>query len=117
MSESSNKINPFENIGEGATDLSDFRPKLITDSANPEDRAREKAAVTDLAVESGFKINNFEEKPIKAERRPNTGPTILKTLRLHVSDYNRFRRWCNKNGHSSAAGFKILVEGLPKIRS
>lgn len=114
---STTRPNPFELTEDGAQDLSDFRPKVADTPIGSQGRALEKAAVTDLALQSGFRINNYEEKPIRAERKAPAVETCLRTLRLNTADYNRFRRWCNKNGYSAATGLKILLEYLPKGKS
>jgi len=73
---------------------------------------KEKADLQRLARESGYTINNLVEKPIPARLEPESN-TFLKTIRIEVSDWNRFQRWCHANSYSHKKGFKVLTQKLP----
>lgn len=73
---------------------------------------KEKADLQRLARQSGYTINNLVEKPIPARLEPESN-TFLKTVRIEVSDWNRFQRWCHANSYSHKKGFKILTQKLP----
>ena len=108
------KPNPFQNLGEDSA-LDDFTPREVTTApTSQQDRAREKAAVTEVAIESGFRINNNEEAPIKASKKAPGPKTFLKTLRIQIPDYNKFQRWCNECGYSQQHGFNLLVKHIPR---
>ena len=110
MSSTPTRVNPFESLGP----LDDFAPK------SPPQRTEnqpERAAVAQLANEQGFKINNFEETPIPARRKALEPKTFLKTIRIQVSDWNRFQIWCNDKGYSHKKGFQILTESLQAKRA
>jgi hypothetical protein len=87
----------------------------IPPEANPYTMAnsrKEKADLQRLAHQSGYMINNLVEKPIPARLEPESN-TFLKTVRIEVSDWNRFQRWCHANSYSHKKGFKILTQKLP----
>lgn len=73
--------------------------------------------MTKLAEQNGFNINNYEEKPLSARQDPTPVNTFLKTLRIQVSDFNKFQRWCHKNRYTHWRGFQILVQSLPDKNS
>lgn len=73
---------------------------------------KEKADLQRLALQSGYTINNLVEKPIPARLEPESN-TFLKTVRIEVSDWNRFQRWCHANSYSHKKGFKVLTQKLP----
>lgn len=116
MNEAAKRANPFENLGPENSDLSEFRPRAAVPirQDTQDGRARQKAAVAEVALESGFHINNNEEAPIKASGRVPGPKTFLKTMRLQIGDYNKFQRWCNENGYSQQDGFNRLVKHIPK---
>jgi hypothetical protein len=122
MSSTPTKTNPFASV-ENDDSLDDFAPKpAITpmnrmENAQPAAktiaRTEEKVRVAKLAEESGFTINNFDEKPIPARVAPGAN-TFLKTVRLQVADWNRFQVWCHENGYTHWKGFHILTSTLPR---
>jgi hypothetical protein len=122
MSSTPTRTNPFARIeNEG---LDDFKPKSTpipvsrtqdkqpTDIAQAITRAEEKTKLVKLAENEGFTINNFDEKPIPA-RIAQDAKTFLKTVRIHVSDWNRFQLWCHENGYTHRKGFQVLAASLP----
>jgi hypothetical protein len=121
MSSTPTRTNPFASV-ENDDSLDDFAPKPAvtpinrTQDAQPATqriaRTEEKVRVAKLAEESGFTINNFDEKPIPA-RVASAANTFLKTVRLQVSDWNRFQVWCHENGYTHWKGFHILTSTLP----
>jgi hypothetical protein len=122
MSGTPTRVNPFAAPATLTFDVSDIapsKPRLVptpdTEQAPPEQqRLQEKAELRQVAQEAGFNIDNYEEKPIKAAKKPPAPTTFLKTFRLRVSDYNQFQRWCDRNNYSQQQGFNILVANLPK---
>lgn len=125
MSSQPTRSNPFANLEDESLD--DFQPKptsapasrpsgpqLTPQVPSTPSRAEERAQLTKLAEQSGFGINNYQEKPLPA--RLDSGPvdTFLKTMRIQVADWNKFQRWCHENKHTHWKGFQILVESLPK---
>jgi hypothetical protein len=71
-----------------------------------------------VGQDHGFVINNLEEKPIAAQRRAATQKKMIsKTLRMQLSDLNKFQQWCNDNGYAHWEGFSNLVAPLPPVRS
>jgi hypothetical protein len=122
MSSTPTKTNPFSSVEDDTYD--DFAPKppanpiIRAQGSQPTpavatiERTEQKAMVTKLAEESGFTINNFDEKPIPARLAPGAN-TFLKTVRLQVSDWNRFQVWCHENGYSHWKGFHVLTSTLP----
>jgi hypothetical protein len=111
------RTNPFANIDDK---LDDFTPKQPPAASKPASlptgrtsRAEQKAIVSELAQKEGFIINNFEETPLPAKRRPAQPKTILKTVRIQVSDWNKFQLWCNNKGYSHKEGFQILAQLIP----
>jgi hypothetical protein len=92
--------------GDTAELLPDSNPYLMANSR------KEKADLQRLARQSGYTINNLVEKPIPARLEPESN-TFLKTVRIEVSDWNRFQRWCHANSYSHKKGFKILTQKLP----
>ena len=121
MSSTPTRTNPFASV-ENDDSLDDFAPKPAvtpitrTQGAPPATqtiaRTEEKVRVAKLAEESGFRINNFDEKPIPA-RIASAANTFLKTVRLQVADWNRFQVWCHENGYTHWKGFHILTSTLP----
>lgn len=122
MSSAPTRTNPFATV-EPDDSLDDFSPKpavtpIRTQPTQPVPaaqtiaRTEEKVKVARLAEESGFTINNFDEKPIPARIAPAAN-TFLKTVRLQVSDWNRFQTWCHENGYSHWKGFHVLTSALP----
>ena len=119
------RTNPFASV-EADDSLDDFAPKPAvtpinrtqspTPAAQTVARTEEKVKVAKLAEESGFTINNFHEKPIPARLAP-AADTFLKTVRLQVSDWNRFQVWCHENGYSHWKGFHALTNALPPKQS
>lgn len=115
MNSAPTRNNPFASIDS----FDDFQPKPAAES-NTSNQAKaeaskgeRKAVVAQLAQESGFKINNFEETPLPAKRKTPEPKTFLKTIRIHVSDWNRFQLWCNENNYSHKRGFQIVAQNLP----
>lgn len=119
------RMNPFATVESDADDsLNDFAPKPAMTPISPQPisqpaavkptlkKAEEKAQVARLAEESGFSINNFHEKPLPARMTP-AADTILKTVRVQVSDWNRFQRWCHDHRYTHWEGFHVLVSSLP----
>jgi hypothetical protein len=92
--------------GDTAELLPDSNPYLMANAR------KEKADLQRLARQSGYTINNLVEKPIPARLEPESN-TFLKTVRIEVSDWNRFQRWCHANSYSHKKGFKILTQKLP----
>ena len=122
MSSTPTRTNPFASV-ENDDSLDDFAPKpaatpIINRTQGPPPatqmiaRTEEKVRVAKLAEESGFTINNFDEKPIPA-RLASAANTFLKTVRLQVSDWNRFQVWCHEHGYTHWKGFHILTSTLP----
>ena len=100
---------------EAEHDSSDYlEPEQIIEP-NPHQLAnsrKEKADLQRLARQSGYNINNLVEKPIPARLEPESN-TFLKTVRIEVSDWNRFQRWCHANSYTHKKGFKVLTQKLP----
>ena len=121
MSSTPTRTNPFASVENDDT-LDDFAPKPAVTPINRMQgappatqtiaRTEEKVRVAKLAEESGFTINNFDEKPIPA-RVASAANTFLKTVRLQVADWNRFQVWCHENGYTLWKGFHILTSSLP----
>jgi hypothetical protein len=126
MSSTPTKVSPFANIG---GTLEDFTPRPAA-TAPPEApgapgapeaprstvRPGEREKLAKLATDSGFKINNFREEPLPARIATDTKETFLKTVRIHVSDWNRFQSWCHENKYSHKRGFEVLTQPLPRPR-
>ena len=117
MSSTPTKVSPFANI-EGS--LEDFTPRPAA-TAPPEApgstvRLGEREKLAKLATDSGFKINNFREEPLPARIATDTKETFLKTVRIHVSDWNKFQSWCHENKYSHKRGFEVLTQPLPRPR-
>jgi hypothetical protein len=120
MSSTPTRTNPFASVEDDSLD--DFAPKPAVTPINRAQgappatqtiaRTEEKVRVAKLAEESGFTINNFDEKPIPA-RVASGANTFLKTVRLQVADWNRFQVWCHENGYTHWKGFHILTSTLP----
>jgi hypothetical protein len=91
--------------------LADFTPKRppAADAALPT------AQTTSLAEKHGFSINNFEERPRQFETRrvSRTPKTLAKTIRIRVSDWNKFVKFCADNNCTAAEGFSLLTSSLP----
>jgi hypothetical protein len=121
MSSTPTRTNPFASV-ENDDSLDDFAPKPAVTPINRAQgappatqtiaRTEEKVRVAKLAEESGFTINNFDEKPIPA-RVTSAANNFLKTVRLQVADWNRFQVWCHENGYTHWKGFHILTSALP----
>ena len=123
MSSTPTKVSPFSNI-EGS--LEDFTPRPAATAppetpgfpeaphspARPGDRDR----VAKLAADSGFTINNLREEPLPARIATDTKETFLKTIRVHISDWNKFQSWCHENKSSHKKGFEVLTQPLPRPR-
>jgi len=123
MSSTPTKVSPFANIEDT---LEDFTPRPAA-TATPEAsdapesprspaRPGEREKLTKLATDSGFTINNFREEPLPARIATDTKETFLKTVRIHVSDWNRFQSWCHENKYSHKRGFEVLTQPLPRPR-
>jgi hypothetical protein len=118
MSSTPTRTNPFAKIDS----FDDFKPKPAPQKPEPKDgpqviaKSEERARLTKLAEEEGFTINNFDEKPIPA-RIAIEAKTFLKTVRIHVSDWNRFQLWCHENGYTHRKGFQALTASLPPKKS
>ena len=121
MSSTPTKVSPFANI-EGT--LEDFTPRPAA-TAPPEApgapeaprstvRPGEREKLAKLATASGFTINNFEEEPLPARIATDPKKTFLKTVRIHISDWNRFQSWCQENKYSHKRGFEVLTQPLPR---
>ena len=126
MSGTSTKVNPFapSTLTLNVSDIAPSKPRMVPvpnaeHAPDPEhQRLLEKAELRQVAEDAGFKIDNYEEKPIKPAKKPPAPPTFLKTFRLRVSDYNHFQRWCDRNGYSVQEGFHILVaNNIPTANS
>jgi len=106
-----------------STPLSDPFKTVSLDDFAPSAPARKPEVVTErmvsnVAQDHGFVINNLEEKPIPALRRSAIQKKMIsKTLRIQLSDLNKFQQWCNDNGYSHWEGFASLVASLPGVRS
>ncbi len=113
MSSIPTRTNPFAKI----ESFDDFKPKPVTQEHEPKDsaqviaKAEQKAKLTKLAKEEGCKSSNFDENPIPA-RIPIEAKTFLKTVRIHVSDWNRFQLWCHENSYTHRKGFQVLTSSL-----
>ena len=118
MSSTPTRTNPFSTI----ESFDDFKPKTAPLKHEPKDsaqviaKAEERANLAKLAEREGFRINNFDEKPIPA-RIPSEAKTFLKTVRIHVSDWNRFQLWCHENGYTHRKGFQALTASLPPTKT
>jgi hypothetical protein len=92
-------------------DLSEFQPERP--AAKPEPST---SAVTAVAEEHGFTVNNFPLRTIPAQRRKLAGPPLVnKTYRIYVSDANKIQNWMNDKGFTQKEGFAILAKNLPSI--
>ena len=103
--------------------LSDPFKSVSLDDFQPSSPVRKPAEVSQKMVanvgqDHGFVINNLEEKPIPAARRTATQKKMIsKTLRMQLTDLNKFQQWCNDNGYAHWEGFANLVAPLPPVRS
>jgi hypothetical protein len=124
MSSTPTKVSPFANI-EGS--LEDFTPRPAA-TAPPEApgspeaphspaRPGDRDKLTKLATDSGFTINNLREEPLPARIATDTKETFLKTIRVHISDWNKFQSWCHENKYSHKKGFEVLTQPLPRPRA
>ena len=91
--------------------LDDFQPKprvMSTTQVNESLRA-ERAVVKQVAQERGFVIDNLSTV-VRAKRNTSGKASKSHTLRLYISDINRFQTWCNDNNYSQAKGFELLLD-------
>jgi hypothetical protein len=118
MSSTPTRTNPFAKI----ESFDDFKPTPPIQEHQPTGsdqviaKAEQKAKLTKLAKDEGFKISNYDENPIPA-RIPNEAKTFLKTVRIHVSDWNRFQLWCHENSYTHRKGFQVLTSSLAPKKS
>ena len=122
MSGTPTQVNPFANIDDQPLDDFTPRPAPLVMPASPDThrtvaKSGEKKKLTELAVSSGFTINNYDEVPLPGRIPTNTKKTFTKTLRFNVSDWNRFADWCHENKYTLIRGFEILTESLPRPKS
>jgi hypothetical protein len=121
MSSTPTKVSPFAKMDDT---LEDFTPRpaaaassAASDAASSVARSTEKEKLTRLATDSGYKINNFVEEPLPARIATDTKATFLKTIRIHISDWNRFQSWCHEHSYSHKRGFEVLTQSLPRPRA
>jgi len=109
MTRTNSLTDPFKTVS-----LEDFAP---ASPVRKSDEVSEKM-LANVGQDHGFVINNREEKPIPAVRRSATQKKMIsKTLRMQISDLNKFQQWCNDNGYAHWEGFANLVAPLPPVRS
>ena len=117
MSSTPTKLSPFAQIEDT---LDDFAPRTVATATPGDEAARsiakpsEREKLAKLATASGFTINNFEEEPLPARIATDPKKTFLKTVRIHISDWNRFQSWCHENKYSHKRGFEVLTQPLPR---
>ena len=102
-------LNPLANAG----NLDDFKPraKVIPSSTDLSAVRTEKVVMRQVAQDRGFTIDNLAT--VVRAKRSGAGKTSKShTLRLYVSDINRFQTWCNENDYSQARGFELLLDKL-----
>jgi hypothetical protein len=120
MGSTPTKVSPFARIEDTLEDFTP-RPAATATAEAPETassltKSGEKEKLTKLATDSGFTINNFREEPLPARIATDTKETFLKTVRIHVSDWNKFQSWCHENKYSHKKGFEVLTQPLPRPR-
>ncbi len=117
MSSTPTRLSPFSKL----ESLEDFKPKPPSENvAAPTETSRvvakssEKSKLAKLAVSEGFTINNFDVEPLPARIENDDKKTFLKTIRIHVADWNKFQTWCHENRYTHKKGFEALTETLPE---
>ena len=89
--------------------LSEFKPKEPTEAPRPTS-----SDVRRLADDHGFTTeNNVAQR--RYFRRPGerSAPMMNASLRIQISDWNKFQEFCEKSGLTARRGFEVLVSKLP----
>jgi len=74
------------------------------------------AALNDLVQRLGLSPKESGEKRLMLRSgRPARKPkTTSVTMRIVISDWNKFREFCESNNYTVAEGFAQLTKGLPQ---
>lgn len=101
----------FESNEDAFAQLKDLKPRTSTRSSPP----KETAQANELARKAGFNLSNFDEKRLKFRERNKKGPVQAPiTMRVQVRDWNKFKRFCDRDGIKVYEGFQLLVSMLPE---
>jgi hypothetical protein len=96
--------NTFKDLG----DLDIFAPKkAVTNADIPPSHAK----LERLAEEQGFGINNHPvaRKALKSGRVASKDRAQPMTLRIRITDWNKFSAFCERNEYTVAEGFERLA--------
>ncbi len=97
--------NSFEELAGG--DLDVFAPK----APKPEVSVPTASQLDRVARDQGFNVDNrpITRKPLKSGRVAGRDRPEPMTLRIRVTDWNRFSAFCERNGYTVADGFERLT--------
>ncbi len=87
-------------------DLSEFKPAVKV----PAEISPSPKALGELAKREGFSVDNHPvtRKRLKSGRTASKEPAEPMTLRIRVSDWNRFSSYCERHEYTVAEGFERL---------
>jgi hypothetical protein len=73
------------------------------------------AALHDLIQRLGYRADKSEEKRLTfgRGRRARQPKRICVTMRIAVTDWNKFQQLCEMNDYTVAEGFELLTKHLP----
>ena len=107
MSDSTDKVDPFSALG----NLNDFQPKAHDEIVVPE-----KQQIDAVASAHGFTTRNFgpETETKQYLRKPGeqSKPTVNASMRIYMSDWNKFTDWCKRNRYTAKIGFEVLMSKI-----
>jgi hypothetical protein len=97
--------NTFKDLAGGSLD--DFTPR----TKPPDVQTLSAQNLERLAEQQGFVIDNHPvtRRALKSGRVASKDRAQPMTLRLRVTDWNRFSAFCERNGHTVAEGFERLA--------
>jgi hypothetical protein len=112
MTDNSSKVDPFAALD----DMDDFQPKSPRQIIVPE-----KHQLDSLANTHGFTTRNFgpntETKQYLRKPGEQTEPTINTSMRVFMSDWNKFTEWCKHNRYTAKIAFHILTEKIDEFNA
>ena len=110
MTDNNSKVDPFASLG----DMSDFQPKSPRQLILPETQQ-----IDSLAHDHGFTTRNFgpntETKQYLRKPGEQSEPTINASMRLFLTDWNKFTGWCKRNRYTAKIAFRILASKIDEL--
>ena len=110
MTDNNSKVDPFASLG----DMSDFQPKSPRQLILRK-HSRLIPLLMITALPTKFRGPNTETKQYLRKPGEQSEPTMNASMRLFLTDWNKFTEWCKRNRYTAKIAFRILASKIDEL--